>query len=325
MLPKQLMILMLVAGVWSLSASAQRPGGSGGGKPGGGRPGPTPWSTPSTAPRPNRTPSAMGSPSSADLPSAPITQHADQESKVEFRTETVLVQVPVVVTDKSGNHIHNLAKDNFRVFENGKEQKVAAFEEIVANNSRVLSSPPQPGEFSNISLDSRQPRSVTVVALDTVNTPFLDQAYARKELVKYLANNVDSSQTLGLVIISSKGLRVVQGLTSDPTALLQILKKLSGDLPEMHNLDTDVEAAAAAGDGSGLLMASNPITTQSTLSDFISQGDVLYAQFRQENARFRANSARVSINRPSLADLGPVIRAKVRAYQVNYVSSIKDI
>jgi len=117
MLRKQLMILMLVAGVWSLSASAQRPGGggSGGGKPGGGRPGPTPRSTPSTAPRPNRTPSAMGSPSSADLPSAPITQHADQESKVEFRTETVLVQVPVVVTDKSGNHIHNLAKDNFRV------------------------------------------------------------------------------------------------------------------------------------------------------------------------------------------------------------------
>ena len=286
MLRKQLMILMLVAGVWSLSASAQRPGGggSGGGKPGGGRPGPTPRSTPSTAPRPNRTPSAMGSPSSADLPSAPITQHADQESKVEFRTETVLVQVPVVVTDKSGNHIHSLTKDSFRVFENGKEQKVAAFEEIVANTSRVLSNPPQPGEFSNISLASRQPRSVTVVALDTVNTPFLDQAYARKALVKYLANNVDSSQTLGLVIISSKGLRVVQGLTSDPTALLQILKKLSGDLPEMHNLDTDVEAAAAAGDGSGLLMASNPITTQSTLSDFISQGDVLYAQFKQENA-----------------------------------------
>ncbi|PYX38708.1 MAG: hypothetical protein DMG75_03115 [Acidobacteria bacterium] len=81
----------------------------------------------------------MGSPSSADLPSAPITQHADQESKVEFRTETVLVQVPVVVTDKSGNHIHNLAKDNFRVFENGKEQKVAAFEEIVANTFAAAS------------------------------------------------------------------------------------------------------------------------------------------------------------------------------------------
>jgi hypothetical protein len=35
---------------------------------------------------------------------------ADQEGKIKFHTQTILVQVPVVVTDKSGNHIHGLAK-----------------------------------------------------------------------------------------------------------------------------------------------------------------------------------------------------------------------
>ena len=31
---------------------------------------------------------------------------ADQEGKIRFRSQTILIQVPVVVTDKYGNHIH---------------------------------------------------------------------------------------------------------------------------------------------------------------------------------------------------------------------------
>lgn len=52
---------------------------------------------------------------------------------------------------------------------------------------------------------------------------------------------------------------------------------------------------------------------------------VLFFKFKKENATFKANSAKVSINRPALIDLGPVIRSKVRAYQADYLSSIKDI
>ena len=58
-------------------------------------------------------------------PAAVPTNTADQEGKIKFRTQTILVQVPIVVTDKSGNHIHGLTKEDFHVFENGKEQKVA--------------------------------------------------------------------------------------------------------------------------------------------------------------------------------------------------------
>jgi hypothetical protein len=52
---------------------------------------------------------------------------------------------------------------------------------------------------------------------------------------------------------------------------------------------------------------------------------ILFFKFKDQNAMFKANSAKVSINRKSLADLEPEIRAKVRAYQLDYVSSIKDI
>lgn len=52
---------------------------------------------------------------------------------------------------------------------------------------------------------------------------------------------------------------------------------------------------------------------------------VLFFKLRQEQASFSAGSATVSINRPSLADLGPTIRKKVRAYQQDYLSSILDL
>jgi hypothetical protein len=52
---------------------------------------------------------------------------------------------------------------------------------------------------------------------------------------------------------------------------------------------------------------------------------VLVFKFRNEHAKFEASSAKVSINRDALHRLGPVIRKKVRAYQTDYVSSIKDI
>jgi len=52
---------------------------------------------------------------------------------------------------------------------------------------------------------------------------------------------------------------------------------------------------------------------------------VLFFKYRAAKAHFEANGAKVSINRAALADLGPAIRTKVRAYQKDYLSSILDV
>lgn len=49
---------------------------------------------------------------------------------------------------------------------------------------------------------------------------------------------------------------------------------------------------------------------------------VLFFKFKEDKASFRADTAKISINRPALSDLGPQIRTKVRAYQADYLSSI---
>src|SRR5271165_5028017 len=63
-----------------------------------------------------------------DLEAVVHPNSVNDEPKVEFRSQTVLIQVPVVITDKSGNHLHGLSKEDFTLLENGKPVNVAAFE-----------------------------------------------------------------------------------------------------------------------------------------------------------------------------------------------------
>jgi VWFA-related protein len=209
---------------------------------------------------------------------------ADKEGKIEFRTQTILVQVPVVVTDKYGSHMRGLKREDFRIFENGKEQKVSTFEEIVSTNAQFPVAAAKPGEFSNLTLSEQQPRTVTVIALDTVNTPFLDQYTGRRELVKYLAESLDSGQVLALMIITSHGLKIVQGLTGDSTKLLEVLKKVSGETPAMQNIGIDAQAEANAGDMSPISMSSFGSDPAAAMDAFIEHGDAIYSQFQQQNA-----------------------------------------
>jgi len=44
-----------------------------------------------------------------------------------IRTESRVVLVDAVVTDKKGNYVHNLTQKDFKVFEDNKEQAVASF------------------------------------------------------------------------------------------------------------------------------------------------------------------------------------------------------
>jgi VWFA-related protein len=238
------------------------------------------------SPPPRRPVESMGDPNNFTFPNKKSASHAEDEPSVVFKTETVLIQVPVVVNDKSGNHVLNLKKDDFQVLENGKEQKIETFEEVVASKSRLSAAKARPDEFSNLAVaQGEQPRSIALIVLDTVNTPFLDQTYARKELLKYLAHNLDSNQVFGLVVITSRGLRVVQGLTGDSKQLIEALNRVSSETPAMTAIDIDVQAAAATGDIPQL----NPLAPLNqdmlaVLQDFVIRADAPEASFQQERA-----------------------------------------
>jgi VWFA-related protein len=263
--------------LFSISVLAQRPG--------------TPPAAPGGSISPN-TNSSVARSNASFGPGEVSVPTADREGKVKFHAQSILIQVPLVVTDKAGNHIHGLIKDDVHVFENGKEQKISNFEEIVATNTKLPAVTSKPGEFANLALSDQQPRTVTVIALDTINTPFLDQANGRRELIKFLADNINSGQVVALMIMGSSGVRVVQGLTGDTEQLVKVLKQASGEIPPMqgmgqeNGLGTDAQAAAAQGRLPDLAVVpsgagSNP---QAAVNAFLAYPDVLFAGYAQQEA-----------------------------------------
>src|SRR5580704_10317333 len=175
----------------------------------------------------------------------------DVNAEVKFSARTELVLIPTLVTDKSGNHISGLKKEDFTVLENGAPQKIATFEEITSDAHR-LSRPTNPNEFSNSLAGGASARRVTLIVLDLINTPFLDQANARKELLKYLTQSVNEREPTGLYTLTRSGVQVVHDFTSDPRILVAALHVVKGDTYQMVDSDEEVEAitGTASPDGS---------------------------------------------------------------------------
>jgi VWFA-related protein len=210
----------------------------------------------------------------------------NRENRLVFKSQAILIQVPAVVTDKTGNHIRNLTKDDFKVLEDGKQQKVALFEEVnaAARPAPVPSLPP--GIFSNLTLDAQQNFAVTIIALDMINTPFLDQAYGRRQLIKYLADTLDSGHVFGLVVMGHKGVRTLSGLNGEPSALIAALKKASGEVSAMETFSNDGKLLAnVENDPSELTGSMSPhADAAERLRAFILNADALEGQYQQNRA-----------------------------------------
>jgi VWFA-related protein len=187
------------------------------------------------------------------LLTALIANAQDQkDSGVTFTSRTNLVLVPVVVSDKPGTHISGLTKDDFEIQEDGKSKPVATLEEIKTFTSRATRSTPEPGIYTNALIGNPSPKRLTIFALDLVNTPFLDQTYAREQLIKYLAQKVSSQEPSALLAIRSNGLQVLHDFSSDPTVLVAALKKATGETSAIQG----ASASEAGADVNALLSAS---------------------------------------------------------------------
>lgn len=156
-------------------------------------------------------------------------------------SRTNLVLVPVVVDDSGGNHVAGLTKNDFEVVENGKSKSIETFEEVKTTSAPIGRAPTQPGIYSNMLSGGISPKRLTIFALDTVNTPFLDQEYARQQLIKFLAQRVDSQEPCALISIQGNGIRILHDFSSDPAVLVAALKKVVGGIPGLTFTGQELE------------------------------------------------------------------------------------
>jgi VWFA-related protein len=162
-----------------------------------------------------------------------------------IRVSTHLVLVDVVVTDKQGKPIPGLRPEDFEIEENGKPQKISTF--VPAGENLAAAQPLPSGIYSNKPQYRSPGGPITVLLLDAVNAPFSDQAYARRQMLAFVQQQLKPGQRLAVFTLTGP-LNVLQDFTSDPqvlTAALQRYKPLAQEFTTASRAETSAAAGNA--------------------------------------------------------------------------------
>ena len=115
-------------------------------------------------------------------PPAPSEQAASSTPLPVIKTESRIVLVDAVVTDKKGNYLHDLTQQDFRVYEDNKEQKIVS----LSFGSEALAEP------------HRGQKHYIVLFFDNSSMELLDQMQARKAAAKFIEQNAGDDRLMAV-------------------------------------------------------------------------------------------------------------------------------
>lgn len=133
------------------------------------------------------------------------------------------VVVDVVVSQGKDQPVLGLRKQDFQIFEDGKPQTIDYFEEHTPKPVPPGAVPPPsmpPNVYTNVP-PVPPSDSVNVLLLDALNTDREDQSYVHQQIMKFL-KTMQPGTRAAIFTLSSR-LRMVQGFTSDSSALVAAL------------------------------------------------------------------------------------------------------
>jgi VWFA-related protein len=166
-------------------------------------------------------PLSSATPQSSSQPAA--SSRNTQRSQV-IRTATRLVQVNVVVQDKSGTPITGLKEADFTLLDNGRPQKIAFFSANTPASAPALPLPPH--IFTNrTDLKGQDPGATIVILFDTLNTDFEDQSFARQQVLRFLRSFKPQDHVA--IFALTTDLLLLHGFTEDAAALSSAVDRFS--------------------------------------------------------------------------------------------------
>jgi VWFA-related protein len=144
---------------------------------------------------------------------------AQSQAKTELKIESNLVVVRAVVRDAQGHPVDGLKKEDFKLFDRGKEQSIAQFEFVPSVEK------PLPSAFAQAPAQTAsEPERFVALYFDDLNTSDGDMMAARDAADRYLVANLRASDH---VAIFTTG-KILSDFTSDP-------KQLNNALFQLHS------------------------------------------------------------------------------------------
>ncbi len=163
----------------------------------------------------------------------PVHAQIKSETEEEITVETQFVEVPIVVTDKSGKPILNLKQDNFTIYEDGKKQEVSDFLTTAAPFEVALLLDTSGSTRSDLALIRRAAANfiaslrpgdrVAIISFKSVVEN--NRSFAEPEISSYLTDDRAKLKNALAEVKTSNG-------TPYYDALLQISEKIFNDKPQ---------------------------------------------------------------------------------------------
>src|SRR3989441_12917808 len=126
---------------------------------------------------------------------------AEQQPVVVIKKESKLVLVDSVGTDKKGNYVRELAQNDFKVFEDNKEQPVSTF-----------------STGADAATQANGQRRYLILFFDNSTMAAPDQIQARSAATKFIAANAGPDRLMAVVDFGGS-LRIVQNFTANADVL----------------------------------------------------------------------------------------------------------
>jgi len=138
-----------------------------------------------------------------------------------LKSESPLVVLDVVVTDKKGEPVHGLKASAFTVLEKDQKMTLQSFEEYRSDQAPPLAplpatQAPGPNVFTNVA-DTHSDGPLNVLLMDALNTPVADQMYVREQMLEYV-KEVPQGTRIAILGLSNR-LYILQSDTTDPAVL----------------------------------------------------------------------------------------------------------
>ena len=159
-----------------------------------------------------------------------------------FKAGTHLVAVDIVATNAKGDPITGLKQQDFEVLEDGKRQSIATFEEHSGTAISPIELPPMPPNIYTNFPRTQSSEAINVLLLDSLNTPLPDQVYVHEQMLKQL-KTIPPNTRVAVFTLASR-LRMLQGVTTDSTALLAAINGQKAGTKASALLPSDVEKQA---------------------------------------------------------------------------------
>ncbi len=186
-----------------------------------------------------------------------------------FKANARIVLLDVVVTGKNHHPLTGLHQQDFRVSEDGHPQTINFFEEHTGVQPLQVNLPDlPPNVFTNIPR-VKPSDSVTVLVLDSLNTPLDDQRRVHAQTIKYL-KKPQPGQRIAIFTLGTH-LRLIQSFTDDPALLsAAVNNKKNGVGAQVSPLLQSNAETAATQETAAAMIEAHGADTAAALQQFMS-------------------------------------------------------